>query len=82
LLRDNALFKVAVSVKRYLGKRKLPVLELTPCSVDLAPCDFVFLKIKIFNVLFESLDIRNNVTIVGLLKEFPAMFPGVAEALE
>jgi histone-lysine N-methyltransferase SETMAR len=36
---DNAL-----SVRTFLAKHKIPVLEHPPCSPDLAPCDFFVFK--------------------------------------
>ena len=54
LHHDNAL-----SVKRYLAKNNVPVMEQPPYSSDLAPCDF-FLSPKIKSALkgtrFESVD--------------------------
>ena len=54
LHHDNAL-----SVKRYLAKNNIPVMEHPPYSPDLAPCDF-FLFPEIKSVLkgtrFESVD--------------------------
>ena len=54
LHHDNAL-----SVKRYLAKNNLPVMEHPPYSPDLAPCDFfLFPKIKsaVKGTRFESVD--------------------------
>ncbi|GFV24023.1 mariner Mos1 transposase [Trichonephila clavipes] len=38
--QDNALAHSALSVKRFLTKHRIPVLEHSPYSPDLAPCDF------------------------------------------
>ena len=54
LHHDNAL-----SVKRYLAKNNIPVMEHPPYSPDLAPCDFfLFPKIKseLKGTRFESVD--------------------------
>ena len=51
---DNAL-----SVKRYLAKNNIPVMEHPPYSPDIAPCDFfLFPKIKsaLKGTRFESVD--------------------------
>ena len=59
LHHDNAPAHNSLSVKRYLAKNNIPVLEHTPYSPDLAPCDF-FLFPKIQSALkgtrFESVD--------------------------
>jgi len=59
LHHDNAPAHNALSVKRYLAKNNIPVMEHPPYSPDLAPCDF-FLFPKIKSVLkgtrFESVD--------------------------
>jgi len=47
LHHDNAQAHNALSVKRYLAKNNIPVMEHPPYSPDLAPCDFfLFPKIK------------------------------------
>ena len=47
LHHDNAPAHNALSVKRYLEKNNIPVMEHPPYSPDLAPCDFfLFRKIK------------------------------------
>ncbi|PNF30316.1 hypothetical protein B7P43_G15022 [Cryptotermes secundus] len=49
----------ALSVKRYLAKNNIPVMEHPPYSPDLAPCDFfLFPKIKsaLKGTRFESVD--------------------------
>ncbi|GFX98454.1 HTH_48 domain-containing protein [Trichonephila clavipes] len=38
--QDNAPAHSALSVKRFLAKHNIPVLEHPPYSPDLAPCDF------------------------------------------
>jgi len=40
LHHDNAPAHNALSVKRYLAKNNIPVMEHPPYSPDLAPCDF------------------------------------------
>jgi hypothetical protein len=40
LHHDNAPAHNALSVKTFLAKHKIPVLEHPPYSPDLAPCDF------------------------------------------
>jgi hypothetical protein len=48
-----------LSVKTFLGRHKIPVLEHPPYSPDLAPCDFfLFPKIKsaLKGTYFESAD--------------------------
>ena len=61
LHHDNAL-----SVKRYLAKNNIPVMEHPPYSPDLAPCDFfLFPKIKsaLKGTRFESVDaVKANAT--------------------
>ena len=63
----------ALSVKRYLAKNNIPVMEHPPYSPDLAPCDFfLFPKIKsaLKGTRFESVDavkakatqLLNNIT--------------------
>ena len=56
---NNAPAHNALSVKRYLAKNNIPVMEHPPYSPDLAPCDF-FLIPKIKSALkgtrFESAD--------------------------
>ncbi|GFX89523.1 mariner Mos1 transposase [Trichonephila clavipes] len=45
--QDNAPAHSALSVKRFLAKHSIPVLEHPPYSPDLAPCDFyLFPKVK------------------------------------
>ena len=59
LYHDNAPAHNALSVKRYLAKNNIPVMEHPPYSPDLAPCDFfLFLKIKsaLKGTRFESVD--------------------------
>jgi hypothetical protein len=47
LQHDNAPVHNTLSVKTFLAKHKIPVLEHPPYSLDLAPCDFfLFPKIK------------------------------------
>jgi hypothetical protein len=53
----NAPAHNALSVKRYLAKNNIPVMEHPPYSPNLAPCDFfLFLKIKsaVKGTKFES----------------------------
>ena len=40
LHHDNAPAHNALSLKRYLAKNNIPVMEHPPYSTDLAPCDF------------------------------------------
>jgi len=57
--QDNAPAHNALSVKMFLTKHKITVLEHPPCSPDLAPCDFfLFPKIKsaLKGTRFESVD--------------------------
>jgi transposase len=59
LHHDNAPAHNALSVKRYLAKNNIPVMEHPPYSPDLAPCDFfLFPKIKsaLKGTRFESVD--------------------------
>jgi len=59
LHHDNAPAHNALSVKRYLAKSNIPVMEHPPYSPDLAPCDFfLFPKIKsaLEGTRFESVD--------------------------
>ena len=55
----NAPAHNGLSVKRYLAKNNIPVMEHPPYSPDLAPCDFfLFAKIKsaLKRTRFESVD--------------------------
>ena len=59
LHHDNVPAQNALSVKRYLGKNNIPVMELPPYSPDLAPCDiFLFPKVKsaLKGTRFESVN--------------------------
>ena len=59
LHHDSAPAYNALSVKRYLVKNNIPVMEHPPYSPDLAPCDFfLFPKIKsaLKGTRFESVD--------------------------
>lgn len=59
LHQDNAPAHNALSVKRFLAKKSIPVLEHPPYSPDLAPCDFyLFPKIKssLKGTRFESVE--------------------------
>ena len=59
LHHDNAPAHNALSVKRFLAKNNIPVMEYPPYSPDLAPCDFfLFPKIKsaLKGTRFESVD--------------------------
>jgi len=59
LHHDNAPAHNALSVKRYLTKNNIPVMEHPPYSPDLAPCDFfLFPKIKsaLKGTRFKSMD--------------------------
>jgi len=59
LHHDNVPAHNALSVKRYLGKNNIPVMEHPLYSPDLAPCDiFLFPKIKsaLKGTRFESVD--------------------------
>jgi len=44
LHQDNALAHNALSVKTFLTKHKITVLEHPPYSLDLTPCDFFFIS--------------------------------------
>ena len=59
LHQDNAPAQNALSIKTFLTKHTITMLELSPYSPDLAPCDF-FLFPKIKSALkgsrFESVD--------------------------
>jgi hypothetical protein len=47
LHHDNALAHRAVTTNEFLVKHNIPSLPHSPCSSDLAPCDFVlFLQLK------------------------------------
>ncbi|GFV81807.1 putative mariner transposase [Trichonephila clavipes] len=57
--QDNAPAHFALSVKRFLAKHSIPVLEHPPYSPDLAPCDFyLFPKVKsaLKGTRFESVE--------------------------
>nr|CAH7723476.1 unnamed protein product [Callosobruchus chinensis] len=57
--QDNAPAHNALSVKQFLAKKSIPVLEHPPYSPDLAPCDFyLFPKIKssLKGTRFESVE--------------------------
>ena len=58
LHQDNAPAHNALSVKKFLTKHKITVLEHPPYSPDLAACDFLFPKIKsaLKETRFESVD--------------------------
>jgi hypothetical protein len=59
LHHDNAPAHNALSVKRYLAKNNIPVMEHLPYSPHLAPRDFfLFLKMKcaLKGIRFESVD--------------------------
>ena len=56
---DNAPAHSALSVKRFLAKYNIPVLEHPVYSPDLAPCDFyLFPKVKsvLIGTTFESVE--------------------------
>jgi len=60
LHHDNAPAHNALSVKMFLTKHKITMLEHPPYSPDLAPCDvFLFPKIKsaLKGSRFESIDV-------------------------
>jgi len=46
LHQDNVLAHNALSGKTFLTKHKITVLEYTPYSPDLAPCDFFYFQIS------------------------------------
>ncbi|GFV71560.1 putative mariner transposase [Trichonephila clavipes] len=57
--QDNAPAHSALSVKRFLAKHSIPVLEHPPYSPDLEPCDFyLFSKVKsaLKGTRFESVE--------------------------
>ncbi|GFV60152.1 putative mariner transposase [Trichonephila clavipes] len=57
--QDNAPAHSVLSVKRFLAKHSIPVLEHPPYSPDLAPCDFyLFPKVKsaLKGTRFESVE--------------------------
>ena len=59
LHQDNAPAHNALSVKTFLAKHKIPVMEHPPYSPDLAPCDFfLFPKVKsaLKGTRFESVE--------------------------
>ena len=59
LHHDNATAHNALSVKRYLAKKNIPVMEHPPYFPDLAPCNiFLFPKTKsaLKGTRFESVD--------------------------
>lgn len=59
LHQDNTPTHNALSIKQFLAKKKIPLLEYPPYSPDLAPCDFfLFPKIKsaLKGTRFESVD--------------------------
>ena len=59
LNHDNAPAHNALSVKRYLAKNNIPLMEYPRYSPDLAPCNFsLFPKIKsaLKGTSFESVD--------------------------
>lgn len=59
LHQDNAPAHSALSVKRFLAKFSIPVLDHPPYSPDLAPCDFyLFPKVKsaLKGTRFESVE--------------------------
>ncbi|GFU82523.1 putative mariner transposase [Trichonephila clavipes] len=57
--QDNALAHYALSVKRFLAKYSIPVLENLPYSPDLAPCEFYLFpkgKSALKGTRFESVE--------------------------
>lgn len=59
LHQDNAPTHTALSVKKYLAKNNITVMEHPPYSPDLAPCDFFFfpkVKFALKGTRFESVD--------------------------
>ncbi|GFW99473.1 putative mariner transposase [Trichonephila clavipes] len=69
--QDNAPAHSALSVKRFLAKHSIPVLEHPPYSPDLAPCDFcLFPKVKsaLKGTRFESVEAVKEKA-AGVLKE-------------
>lgn len=81
LHQDNAPSHSALSVKRFLAKYSIPVLDHPPYSPDLAPCDFyLFPKVKsaLKGTRFESVEAVKEKA-ARVLKElteedFPALF--------
>jgi len=65
LHHDNAPAHTALSVRRFLADKKITVLEHSPYSPDLAPCDFfLFPKIKsqLKGTHFESIEVVKRKT--------------------
>jgi len=59
LHHDNAPAHNTLSVKRYLTKNNIPVMEYPPYSPDLAPCDFFLFpkkKSALKGTRFDSVD--------------------------
>jgi len=56
--QDNAPAHNALSIKTFLKKHKITAMEHPPYSPDLAPCDFLFPKMKsaLKGTRFESVD--------------------------
>jgi len=78
LHHDNAPAHNALSLKRYLAKNNIPVMEHPPYSPDIAPCDiFLFPKIKsaLKGTRFESVDAvkeKSDATLEQINTRWPA----------
>jgi hypothetical protein len=59
LHHDNALARTALSVRKFLAKKFIPVLPQVPYSPGLTPCDFGMLpklKSRVKGYNFQTLD--------------------------
>lgn len=67
LLHDNTPLQKACIVNEYLEAEKVTVIPHTPCSQDLAPCNFfLFTKFKLH--LSEKLYKSRNITVCIFLE--------------
>ncbi|XP_018301780.1 histone-lysine N-methyltransferase SETMAR-like [Mycetomoellerius zeteki] len=81
LHQDNAPSHSALSVKRFLAKYSIPVLDHPPYSPDLAPCDFyLFPKVKsaLKGTRFESVEAVKEKA-ARVLKELTEDFPALSK---
>jgi hypothetical protein len=83
ILHHDTFSPTPLSVKHFLTKKQMPVLEHPLYLPDLVPCDFsMFLKLRSH---FESLeDIQRNMMTTERTfgKQFLALFPDIAEVFE
>ena len=64
LHHDNVPSHNALSIWEFLAKNNIAIMNQPPYSPDLAPCDFLFPKLKgtIKGTRFNDADIKKNMT--------------------